>query len=84
MASDPELVAGEQPEPSDDDDDVEETDPTGRYFRVCVPPPPEFAANVFSCRVGFSIDRRAAGAAPVLVRDRLDWIADVRLFAFAR
>lgn len=42
MASDPELAAGEQPEPPDEDDDdpdVEEVDPTGRYFRVSVPPP---------------------------------------------
>ncbi|KAK3119816.1 hypothetical protein QOZ80_9AG0675660 [Eleusine coracana subsp. coracana] len=36
MASDPELAAGEQPEPPDEDEydpDVEEVDPTGRYFR---------------------------------------------------
>ncbi|TVU26774.1 hypothetical protein EJB05_29335 [Eragrostis curvula] len=36
MASDPELAAGEQPEPPDedeDDPDVDEVDPTGRYFR---------------------------------------------------
>ena len=36
MALDPDLSGGEQAEPPDevDDPDVDEVDPTGRYFRV--------------------------------------------------
>ena len=36
MAPDPDLSGGEQAEPPDevDDPDVDEVDPTGRYFRV--------------------------------------------------
>ena len=37
MAPDPDLAGGEQAEPPDDevdDPDVDEVDPTGRYFRV--------------------------------------------------
>jgi hypothetical protein len=52
MAPDPEAAGGGQAEPPDeeDDPDVDEVDPTGRYLRVRVPPL-AFAAGVFSyCR----------------------------------
>ena len=40
MAPDPDLSGGEQVEPPDevDDPDVDEVDPTGRYFRVRAAP----------------------------------------------
>jgi len=40
MAPDPDLSGGEQAEPPDevDDPDVDEVDPTGRYFRVRAAP----------------------------------------------
>jgi len=40
MALDPDLSGGEQAEPPDevDDPDVDEVDPTGRYFRVRAAP----------------------------------------------
>jgi hypothetical protein len=50
MAPDPDLAGGEQAEPPDDevdDPDVDEVDPTGRYFRVrTVCRPFASAANV--------------------------------------